>query len=863
MILPEHSVIALVFALSISVMEMTPLPSSNSQHSSTRSKFNLTEEQPTGTIVADLKSLSWHTDVDDKQLNTNLSFVILTPEGAVGRKLFAVEPHSGLVRTATVIDRDTICRRQVTCHVELDIGVQQTHKVAATPRIVKISVEILDINDNSPRFPRQRIDHSLSESTMPGVLFPLDLADDPDSPRNGVVRYQLVSTSRHFELQMPAPIGAMEDGAAAADSLPVFMEPPLLVLSQSLDRELLDLHQLKIVAYDAGSPPRSGSILLDITVTDSNDNEPVFTIDHYRAEVSENLLPVGPIVTVSATDSDIGQNAAIVYGFSRRSLTNGIASTFGIDSTSGQISLLRPLDYEQTGPNVFFEVIAVNLEPSEIATPTSTARVTVKVLDSNDNAPDIRLDAATITGNGGGPVVSVPENSPPDTLVAHLSVTDPDADEAGEVTCSLQAGNTEQPEAARHFRLVRVDEEDYQLVTSSSVALDRETNAAAGVFRLTVTCRDMGTDPTSLMSSLDFRVAVADVDDNAPQFSRVVYNFSLNENAEPGTTVGRVSATDADPDADNQRFGVVGGGLSYHLHEDAGDYVTIHPETGVITSAVSFDHETVSVLRFHVVAVSSSGGDDTLPDSRLQSASALVVVIILNLDDETPTFTEALYEFAVAENQRSMTSVGHVTALDADSPPFDVFRYRFDGGAETESFVIDPKSGLISTKTSLDREKKALYRMTVYAESASLPVLRRGSADVIIRVSDDNDSPPSVLYPIGGNGTLRVPNYLTAGNVLTTILAYDMDVDDRLTFELTSVLVSSDHHGVFHHIQSSASPFRVDSVTGNVTVNRPLNELSDGTTYRLTISVFDSAKPPKSTTATLYLIIGKLPFLNI
>ena len=134
--------------------------------------------------------------------------------------------------------------------------------------MLKLSVEILDINDHSPRFPSSRVELEVSEATVPGVLFHINPAEDADGPEYGVAGYQLVSSSRHFDVRLPDPDAPFES--------------PLLVLLEPLDREVQDLHQLKIVAEDGGSPARTGSVLVDVVVTDVNDNGPQFTKNSYK-----------------------------------------------------------------------------------------------------------------------------------------------------------------------------------------------------------------------------------------------------------------------------------------------------------------------------------------------------------------------------------------------------------------------------------------------------------------------------------------------------------------------------------------------------------------------------------------------------
>jgi len=201
-------------------------------------------------------------------------------------------------------------------------------------------------------------------------------------------------------------------------------------------------------------------------------------------DVVENDPPSSSLLSVRATDPDLGHNAQVVYGFSRQS---GVlaSSMFALDARTGVLSSLDPLDFETTGSSVAFDVVASNPVDGISAIRTATARVTVNVIDVNDNRPTLRVDAAA-TGSGiqtgSRNTVRVPENCPPDSVVAHLSVTDPDTGQGGRVDCSL-AGNH------AHFRLVHIYDAQFQLLTSSTATLDRET---AENFRLVIACRDHG-----------------------------------------------------------------------------------------------------------------------------------------------------------------------------------------------------------------------------------------------------------------------------------------------------------------------------------------------------------------------------------
>lgn len=110
---------------------------------------------------------------------------------------------------------------------------------------------------------------------------------------------------------------------------------------------------------------------------DTNDNNPHFEQSHYVIEIPENY-PVGQsVLTVKATDLDEGPNGRVTY-----SLTNDSIGMFEIDPTAGSLIVAGPLDYE-TRSIYSFTVVAQDQGVSESR--TSSAQITVKLIDINDN----------------------------------------------------------------------------------------------------------------------------------------------------------------------------------------------------------------------------------------------------------------------------------------------------------------------------------------------------------------------------------------------------------------------------------------------------------------------------------------------
>ena len=235
-------------------------------------------------------------------------------------RLFRID-NNGLLRTSAVVDRDVLCPQQPACSVLLDAAVQRGAEV----RIVKIHVELIDLNDNAPVFAAPETEFHLAESTPPGILFPLPVAADPDSPSNGVVGYRLSPESDVF--------GVRVQNLTTGD-LDV-----RLVLYRLLDRQQKDRYTFSLIAFDGGQPQLSGSIVVKIFVEEVRQFLPRFDRSSYEAQVRENS-PAGSVVI--RLHASAAPGATIIYSFSRR--TQAIyRNVFAINSTTGIVTLLGAL----------------------------------------------------------------------------------------------------------------------------------------------------------------------------------------------------------------------------------------------------------------------------------------------------------------------------------------------------------------------------------------------------------------------------------------------------------------------------------------------------------------------------------------
>ncbi|KAG5853166.1 hypothetical protein ANANG_G00070180 [Anguilla anguilla] len=250
----------------------------------------------------------------------------------------------------------------------------------------------------------------ITESAAPGSRFPLESAQDLDVGTNSLRTYVL-SSNDHFVLD----IQTRNDGSKFAE----------LVLETPLDREQQKTHQMVLTAVDGGTPERSGTALITITVLDANDNVPVFDKSVYRPSytvyVTENNAPGASICSVTAFDPDSNQNAYLSYSILEDQIQGMPVSTYvSINSDNGNIYALRSFDYEQ------LRNFQIRVQAQDAGFPPLSSNVTVNVfvLDQNDNAPVI---VSPLPKNGTVATEMVPRSVDAGYLVAKITAIDADA----------------------------------------------------------------------------------------------------------------------------------------------------------------------------------------------------------------------------------------------------------------------------------------------------------------------------------------------------------------------------------------------------------------------------------------------------
>ncbi|XP_048058667.1 protocadherin alpha-5-like [Megalobrama amblycephala] len=643
-------------------------------------RYSISEEQKDGAAVGNIaKDLG----IDYRTLKERGFRIVSTS----GESMFSVNQNDGVLYVNGKIDREEVCERSTPCLINLKIALENPLEIHY------VAVEVLDVNDHSPRFPENEKRLEIWESAMPGARYPLQAARDPDSGTNSVQTYKL-SHNDHFRLEIK---DREEDGKI-----------PILILHKPLDREMTKNIKLLLTALDGGKPPMSGSIEILINVLDINDNAPVFTKETYTVTLNENA-PVGTtILQVNATDLDEGKNGELIYALGNN-VNNNLRRLFEVNSVTGEIILTDRLDFEVK------DKYEIDIQASDKGiVPLATDKsVVIKIVDVNDNAPEIEVTSLSS---------AIPEDSRPGTTVALISVTDLDSGVNGKISCSL---SDDIP-----FKLMPLPQDNiYSLVTSA--LLDRETKFQ---YDITLVAKDAG--QPSLSSVKTITVLISDVNDNSPEFSFSPYAFYVMENNVPGKLLFSVSASDKDSNENAI--------ISYHIWRENTEenkytsFININSENGEIYALKSFDFETVKTFQFHVLATDS--GSPSL------SSNVTVNVFILDQNDNVPVILYPVSANGSAEGVEEIprnVNAGHlvtkVRAYDADIGYNGWLLFSLQEVSEHSLFGLDRYTGQIRTLRSFTETDEAQHKLLILVKDNG-NVSLSATATVIVKVVEPKEA---------------------------------------------------------------------------------------------------------------------------
>ncbi|XP_029473103.1 cadherin EGF LAG seven-pass G-type receptor 1 isoform X2 [Rhinatrema bivittatum] len=522
---------------------------------------------------------------------------------------------------------------------------------------------------------------------------------------------------------------------------------------KALDRETKDTHVLKVSAVYGGAPRRSATTYLTVTVSDTNDHQPVFEQSEYRETIRENMEVGYEVLTIRATDGDAPSNANMLY---RLVNGDGDNAAFEIDSRSGVVRTRAPVDRESVAE--YHLIVEANDQGKDPGPKSATATVHILVEDENDNYPQFSEKRY---------LVQVPENVPVNTQILQVQASDRDRGNNALIHYSIVSGNIKGQFYIHSFtgNIDVINPLDYEMI--------RE-------YTLRIKAQDGGRPPL-INSTGVVLVQVVDINDNSPIFVSTPFQASVLENVPVGYSVIHIQANDADA-GDNAR-------MDYRLVDIPPNCpFQINNNTGWITVSQELDRETVEHYSFSVEA-----RDHGLP---VMSSSASVAITVLDVNDNNPTFTERVYHLRLNEDAAVGSSVLTLTAVDRDMN--SVITFQITSGNTRNRFAITSQSGggLITLALPLDYKQERQYVLTVTASDGT----RSDTVQVFVNVTDANTHRPVFQ---SSHYTVSVSEDKPIGTSIVTISATDEDTGEnaRITYIM----------------EDNIPQFRIDPDTGTIT----------------------------------------------
>ena len=681
-----------------------------------------------------------------------------------GSLMFDIHNNTGAISVAQSLDYETITNHTVNVTASNPDGLE------SSPHSILILVT--NVNDNFPMFTMDTYTGTVIEGSDAGTSVVTVTATDADLGLLGVIEYVIMSGN-------------------VGSAFTININSGVITVNSNIDREMINEYTLTVRAQDNGMPRRSDMSIVQITVTDINDNAPVFQHSQYSLIIREDVSVPSTYITLVATDADKPGtvNSTVSYTID----SGNIGMVFSLSETTGTLSLQSSLDFEST-PSYSLIVVATDNGSIPLS---SNATVFITVVNVNDEIPTLSGDQNvsisesttvpstvanftameevgdtlqfTLTGDQNGEY-SINASSGVVTLVKTLdyesfqqyvltvTVSDGQFSDALILRINVLDDNDNTPVFTMFGPFTIREEESSNTLVGNLVVSDADSGMNAEISFSSTSGSSMfivsdsgqirtvaRLDRESIGSDLSFNVTASDngiiplssevtvsiqlqdINDNAPVLQSLPTEVNVPENAAIQTVILRIQATDEDIGNNAVIF--------YYISELS--FFAIDNSTGIITLIDSLDYETATEHTINVTAENPDG---------VSSPEYSILIRVVNENDNSPVFTMNPYAAMVEESSGIGTFVINVTANDADTGT--LVRYSIVSGNVGGVFIIDADSGTITVNGSIDRERISNYVLTVGASDLGPSRKKRQTSSpdatsvVRIQVSDVNDNPP-------------------------------------------------------------------------------------------------------------------------
>ena len=849
------------YEISVSVTDMGSLPLTES------TTFTVSVTSPASTSNNDVPSFTSSSTVVEIPEDTAPGSLVHTAQASdsSGHHLvykitetlpnFAIMPNSGEVYLIKSLDKEE--ESQYTIKIEASDG-------SLSSSIFLLNVVVTDVNDNRPVFTTEEFVFTISEHSPNEASVGQVTANDIDDTIT--ITYTLVDAKHPSGMEL---FSLTPDG--------------VLRVAGTIDREIRPVHFLTVAAEDDGSPSLMSYARVKVVVTDINDHTPVFRSPLQNVSISENITIGTPFYNISVFDPDTGVRGSFSYSLSPNT------AQFAINKSTGELYVASELDAEQQS-NYF---LVINVADQDIPSMTATTPLQVIVVDELDSLP-VLTNPGTIT---------LPENMPPYTIVAFVADRDSlrsvhydiisgndekhffiepltgiirtsvplDRETAASYSLTVQGAFEQNYETSVTFTVIVGDKNDENPSFSShflEYTLSEDSSVSAPLLRLNFTDKDEGTNSQigayyipdaeaatifhvdssgnlQILESLDreekfddigfelyifdsgnpplydlarLHITVSDVNDNPPYFLRSSYNFIVSLPALVDTILFRVEAADLD-ESTTIRYAIIGG--------NGTDKFSINAITGGISITNNYKLQPYYSL---TVSASDGGSGETSVPVNITVKECGFNYLLFHPRDISEKFSENTTTNTVVF-QPNMLAFGQSMNL------------KFSFSTIDSLFQINNDTGIVSLRSSLDREEQSTHHFSVQARDVSNPN-RIAQADIEVIVTDINDNAPrfqSAPYEI----------YITNDHSGEIIRVQALDKDEGTNGEVSYQLVSRG--------------FEIEENTGQISLTSELDTSILGTQIILNVEANDGGEPQMSghTTVTVNIVDSNAPLFTM
>ncbi|XP_077206525.1 protocadherin-15 isoform X5 [Paroedura picta] len=573
-----------------------------------------------------------------------------------------------------------------------------------------------------------------------------------------------------------------------------------------------------------------------IVVRDRNDNSPQFQQQQYYVAVNE-LTPVGTTIftgfsgNYGATDIDDGPNGQIEYVIQYNPNDPTSNGTFDIPLTlSGSVVLRERLNYEEK--TRYLVIVQANDRAQNLLERrTSTTTLTVDVLDGDDLGPMFlpcilvynTRDCRPLTYQASLPELTAPARVNPINIMPPIQAIDqdrniqPPSDRPG-IFYFILVGT---PEDYAEYFTMNVSTAELSLLKP----INRDFHQK---FDLVVKAEQDNGHPLPAFANL--HIEVLDENNQFPYFTESMYEGFILESSPVGTTIAdnqnltsalQIIALDNDIEETKDP----------ELHLFLNDYNTFFTvtQTGItryLTLLQPVDRELQQLYTFSMTA----------SDGVQESPPVTVNIIVIDANDNTPTFSNISYNVKIYTDMGPGESVIKLTAMDADEGPNGQIIYEILAGDQGD-FVISEQTGLITIASGVELSVGRSYALTVKA-SDNTPLAQRRSSITTVYIEvlpPNNQSPPRFPQQMY---SLEISEAMRIGAILLNLQATDREGDP-----ITYIIQNGDPQQVFNLSRTS----------GLLALGKPLDRESTDR-YILIVTASDG-RPEGTSTATVNVVV--------